>query len=172
SASLPYYSIAIISLIPITVFAYSETYKWNIYENILPVTRKQAAAEKYLLTLILILPALIIQTVLFIVLRTIALNEAAYFISNSLVAALAIPIIMLPIIYKFGYLKGRIVNMIVIAIIMASLTMLNGVLSTKGVIPGSEFSPNKSAFVIAAAGIALFIISMLISIKIYEKKEF
>ena len=48
NANFIYYSVCMLSVIPISLYAYDEQCKWEIYERILPVTKKQAVGAKYI----------------------------------------------------------------------------------------------------------------------------
>ncbi len=162
NANFIYYSVCMLSVIPISLYAYDEQCKWEIYERILPVTKKQAVGAKYIEVFIITVPAALIYSLL-LCLRNGA--DAGYFALNaaiSLVAGLAVPCISMPIIFRFGYLLGRFINVIVVIIIafFATAIILLGNLEAK-----------LSPALLFAAGAALYAVSFLISVKAYEAKK-
>lgn len=46
-----FYSVVMLSIIPITISAYDEQCKWSAYEAALPISRKQVVLENTLLSL-------------------------------------------------------------------------------------------------------------------------
>ena len=80
------------------------------------------------------------------------------------------PSIVLPIIFKFGYLKGRTINFIIIAIFAAMISFTSlGYVST--VDNQLQFNAVMVLIMVIAAAV-VFMLSMLISSAVYRKKEF
>lgn len=168
-----YYAVAMVSIIPITISAYDEQSKWNFYEAALPLSRKQIVLEKYILTVFIVIPVSVIYTVILFAVKGGDLSKALLTFAIMLLFSLISPSVILPIIYKFGYLKGRIINLIIIALIMAMASVL-AITSTNeeqinlSVLLGGGFT---QLFLLAAA-VIIFVLSGTISVSIYEKKEF
>lgn len=167
-----YYAVAMISIIPITISAYDEQSKWNVYEASLPLSRKQIVFEKYILTALIVIPVSFIYTIILFTVKGGDLNKAIINFTLMLLFGLISPCVVLPIIYKFGYLKGRIINLIIIALIMA-LASVSAVTSISENQP--DFSVILGGFtepLLLAAAVIIFILSAAISVSIYNKKEF
>lgn len=168
-----YYAVVMVSIIPITISAYDEQSKWNFYEAALPLSRKQIVLEKYILTVFIVIPVSVIYTVILFAVRGGDSSKAFLTFAIMLLFSLISPSVILPIIYKFGYLKGRIINLIIIALIMAMASVL-AITSTNeeqinlSVLLGGGFT---QLFLLAAA-VIIFVLSATISVSIYEKKEF
>lgn len=172
SAYFSYYSVAILSVLPISIIGYDEAYKWNKYETILPISRKSIVGEKYLLTLLLIIPMIFIESIIIIIAFSWSAQNIISWISLTLFCGLIIPSIMLPVLMKFGYHKGKIINLIIIAILSSSIAIINITsISGDNKLKG-EFSPNSLAVILAFAAIIIFTVSYLISCKIFSKREF
>lgn len=167
-----YYAVAMVSIIPITISAYDEQSKWNLYEAVLPVSRKQIVLEKYLLTALIVIPVSVIYSVILFAAKGGNLNEVLLNFTIMLLFGLISPCVILPIIYKFGYLKGRIINLIIIALLMAiaSVSAIASINANQAVY--SVFNSSFAVMILAAAAAVIFIISAAISIYIYNKKEF
>lgn len=167
-----YYAVTMISIIPITISAYDEQTKWNSYEAILPVGRKNIAAEKHLITLCLVLPVTLIYSAVLYFTKEESLNTFLLNAAMMLLFGIISPCIILPIISRFGYLKGRIINFIIIAIlvVIASISAsASGIIESTG---GIKLTAGVLAAILAAAAVLIFIASLLISAAIYSKKEF
>lgn len=167
-----YYAVAMISIIPITISAYDEQSKWNVYEASLPLSRKQIVFEKYILTALIVVPVSFIYTIILFTLKGGDLSKAIINFTVMLLFGLISPCVVLPIIYKFGYLKGRIINLIIIALIMA-IASVSAVTSTSENQP--DFSVLLGSFtepLLLAAAVIIFVLSAAISVSIYNKKEF
>lgn len=163
-----YYSAAMISLIPITVFAYDEVAKWSRYEAILPMKKSVTVTEKYLLLLILVIPAVIIFGALSAVRNELNFNDAVINAGVIFISSSIAPCTAFPIIFKFGYLKGRIINVIIIAVMVAFITALTSVKNTLE-FENAEITINPFIFIIIP--FAILAISYLISLAIYKSKE-
>ena len=166
-----YYAVTMISIIPITISAYDEQTKWNSYEAILPVGRKNIAAEKYLITLCLVLPVTLIYSAVLYFAKEESLNTFLLNAAMMLLFGIISPCIILPIISRFGYLKGRIINFIIaILVVIASISAsASGIIESTG---GIKLTAGVLAAILAAAAVLIFIASLLISAAIYSKKEF
>lgn len=166
------YAVSMVSIIPITISAYDEQVKWNGYEAILPVSRKAIAAEKYLITLLLVLPATLIYSSILYFTKDESLNTFLLNIALMLLFGIISPCIILPIISKFGYLKGRVINFIIIAILVVIASVSASASEMIRIAGGLNFSETAIAAILSVAAIMIFIVSLLISATIYSKKEF
>ena len=82
------------------------------------------------------------------------------------------PAIVLPLNFRFGYLKGKIINLIVIGVMAASITAINIRNNTGETALEGQFTPQNDAFMFAFLGIVLLIISLGLSVLLYKKREF
>ncbi|MDF2821131.1 MAG: transporter protein [Clostridiales bacterium] len=157
---------------PISTLSYDEYCKWDRYALSMPVSRKNIVLGKYLLGVILCLGGLVIVTPISIV---IAQYTGEMKIIESLIMILAyagIAIVflsvVLPIIFKFGVEKGRMLMMLTIFIPM----MLGFFASKLGLQLPSAQTLRVLAYASPFAVIIIFLISIRISIGIFVKKEF
>lgn len=157
--------------VPMTLLSYDEAEKWNNYAEGLPVTRAQMVQGRYAIALIISVAAAILITAAAAIQQAMAesldiLNIITVFsimlsiglISNSLI---------LPIAYKFGVNKGRIVYFVIIGggmgISIATSEILFG--ATANI---AEYV-NFLTILLAAA--VVFGLSYWLSVKFYEKRE-
>ena len=167
-----YYSVALISLLPVTILAYDEAYKWNKYEVILPVDKKLAVCEKYLLLIIFVIPAILIECLVFYFTLHFSLDNILSLMYLMLFCGLIAPIIVLPVTFRFGYLKGKLTNILIVGILAASISVINAKNISGGTLIEGNFTPVRDAFMFAVIAVVLFIISLLISANVYKKREF
>jgi len=166
-----YYSIALASMLPITIMAYDEAYKWNKYELILPVSKNIIVLEKYVLSLIFVIPFVLIESVLLSFTAAVDSSDLFSLISLMFFCGAVIPSIVLPIIFKFGYLKGRIINIILILLITVLVNLVNYKNISGGTMVDGAFSPQNNTFLFSLVSIVLLIVSYLLSVKFYKNRE-
>ncbi len=155
----------------INLLYYDDLYKWNILECILPVSRKTIVKEKYILVALVLFFSPIIPCIVYYIINKNFIDTLNLFYVQLLLSFI-IPTVTLPIYYKLGYGKSRILSMIIAAFVGGfSALLLNSFLLTKM----QEFKSNLSNifyFVFPIIIVSLIFISYLISVKVYEKREF
>lgn len=155
----------------INLLYYDDLYKWNILEYTLPVSRKTIVKEKYILVALVLFFSSIIPCIVYYIINKNFIDTLNLFYVQLLLSFI-IPTVTLPIYYKLGYGKSRILSMIIAASVGGiSVLFLNTFLLNKM----QEFKSNLSnifyiMFPIIIA--SLIFISYLISVKVYEKREF
>ena len=110
----------ILSMMPLTSMAYDDMSKWDRYALAMPISKKDIVLSKYILSILLSLVSILVSfiiTYLFILPRSdmgrSELLLVAYIIFS---ISLVYVSIVLPLIYKFGVEKTRIITMCVFAI--------------------------------------------------------
>ncbi len=159
-------------MLPVTTMAYDEKSKWDKYALSMPIPRKAIVLSKYLLAITAEFLAVIIVGILggAIVFLT---GEMA--IGEMLVMILAIGgiglfflALILPILFKFGVEKGRFIMLLVLFV----PSMLVMMIPQLGIEPPSlqtlRFLGYLSPLIVAG----ILLLSVKISIGIYNKKEF
>lgn len=170
--------IILAAMLPITSLAYDEKSGFSKFALTMPVSKASIVFSKYLLSLIFLCFAIVLSFICNMLignltfyqnLASIALISCISFFSISL---------SLPLTFKFGIEKGKIITFGVLMLIGLSSTYLSKLISknkTSLDINGFfELLFNNYLFVIGllALMIIFFIISSLVSIIIYNKKEF
>ena len=167
-----YYSGAMISLMPVFTMAYDENYKWNKYEAILPIKKSAIVLEKYLLLIIISVPAVIIEALLLHYVKGLSTEHTVSLSYLLLFISFLSPAIVLPLNFRFGYLKGKIINLIVIGVMAASITAINIRNNTGETALEGQFTPQNDALLYAILGVILLLASFGLSIVLYKKREF
>lgn len=110
----------ILAMMPITSMAYDDMTKWDRYALSMPISRKDIVMSKYILSILLSMVAVLLSfiiTYFFILPRSnMDINElllVAYVIFS---ISLVFVSIVLPLIYKFGVERTRIISIAVFAI--------------------------------------------------------
>ncbi len=160
-----------------------ETYKWNIYCDTLPVSRKKVVVEKYLFGFLCIFSVWFLSTLLTEISRLLIglyINSEISLIDNVsyniaiLAFTILMPTIIFPFIFKFGIVKARLLMFFVLigcygAFIGIGTAMLDGFGEGSNAFVSENFT--FIAIAVLAAAALMYTVSMLISVKIYENKE-
>ncbi|MCR4639158.1 ABC-2 transporter permease [Ruminococcus sp.] len=166
----------LLSMLPLGQMSYDEMSHWNQYVYCMPVSKKAIVSSKYISVLIMA-----VFSALFVGIIILFVNHKSPSVYNemllmSVIAFLTgalVPCISLPINYKFGTTKGRIIYLIIVGLFC-------------GIVPGVMLSNSKKitekamnllsspalfcALSVGVLAVMLFI-SWLLSVKIYESKE-
>ena len=167
--------ILIMSMLPITSFSYDQHAKWDLFSQTLPVSRKQLVMSKYVLGIISIVAGAILAILLnvaVLLVKSLEVDIWYLILANSLIALVALLYlsILIPLVYKFGVEKSRLLTIVVLAI----PSVLAIVLSNAGVsIPVLD---EITRAIVVAIGlvfvVCVVLISYVISVRIYMHKEF
>ena len=157
----------------LNLFSYDEFYHWEKYLRVLPVSTKQVVLSRYATFGIMASATAVISLVYLLVLNT-PMQEILSVLLMTVVLNVYFAAVMIPVAYKWGVQKGRLIFMLVL-----------GVLS--GLFVAGVFILNRQVSVVATAsfykmvllGIAgLFLLLVLglllsihLSVKIVSKKE-
>ena len=118
-----------LTMMSITSMSYDEFAKWDVYALSMPISRKVMVMSKYLLSLILSMSGVIVSTTIAYVLGLYKGNlnvPSLLLISYSLfVISILFVSVILPLIYKFGVEKSRLLMMAVMAVPPAIIYLLN-----------------------------------------------
>lgn len=158
-------------------FSLDEKSGWDRYVRTLPVGEGQIIAGKYLITLMFIAAGLVFSVFIELV-NLVLYNSAIDFTTISFVAPLTIITmsIMIPCAIKWGLEKARYTFMLSIALIYALPILLKNLLPdiTTRLANMIEAGDNikRFSFSLFIIAIGAYIVSYIISCRIYEKKEF
>lgn len=165
--------IVLFAMIPIASFTYDKQAKWDVFGQTLPVTRKQMVQSKYVIALIFIVIGLVLSFIITAIatfIKESSVEVVELIAANSMVASVGIILltIMLPLIYKFGVEKSRIMLLAISSIPIIALLLL----SKLGFTVPSNIDWQTVASIIPVVALLLFGISFFISNKIYARKDF
>ncbi len=156
----------------VTSFAYDNQSGWDVYVNTMPVSRKHVVLSKYLLSGLLILAGGVLAVLMGWVnglIRHIGNFSQTLLTAYALCAAgLVFVSILLPLVYRFGVERSRVIIIAVVAVPVAA----GFALSQTGTL--AEISEQKMSQLLAFSPLivaACCALSFAVSNAIYRKKE-
>ena len=158
---------------PVNALAYDERSHWDRVANTMPVSRRRIVLAKYLLSLLLAGASSIMAGLVMVVGRIVPLVEIVASIVVMLAMGAVYQAVLIPIIYKFGSEKSRI---IMVAAMMIPWLLFTALAKT-GMVDFSVLTAFMDAntavmpFIIVAVVAVVYTLSALLSINIYSKKE-
>ena len=180
----------IVMVLPLTAFNYDHAAKWEVYGLALPVSRTKTVAARYLLCLLLVVGVAVIaaafETVLLLLDRGDSAWELLLTVCGCMGAGVLFNAILLPLIYRFGIERAKIIAFGLLICIAGLVTLwmvplggLRWLQSLDSIIGGpdgptvvlSSGSPWPVVVGIAAACVILLGASFLLSRAIYQRKE-
>lgn len=169
-----FYPCMIAGMMPMTLYAYDEREKWSVYCGTLPYTKAQLVSAKYIIGLLvsmaMLLLATLIHTLKMIYEFTFVANEIISLVSCIAAISLLSPAVLMPFMFRFGVEKGRIVYYAIIGIGLAAFMLLRDQNLPASIVSNVGFLFIGSLFLLAVAIIS-YILSWLLSIAIYKKRE-
>lgn len=164
-----FYPCIIAGMIPSTLYSYDEREKWCTYSATLPVSRAQLVSVKYIMGLFSGIAIMVFTAVVqaFKMLNTsFVLMNYLSIIAFIIAVCLIAPSVFMPFMFKFGAEKGRIIYYVVIGAACAVFAIFS-------IYQESTFNLDN-IFVIAAiciTAVVIYVVSWLLSISYYKKRE-
>ncbi len=155
------------AMLPTTAMAYDEKAKWDRYALTMPITRRDLVLSKYFLGIGFSVIAFIFNILLNFILGYYPAKEIFILSAAFLGAGLLFLTLVMPVMFKYGVEKGRIVMMIMIF----SPTAVAVLLQKANLAPPSQAFLDQLVYVIPAVLVVLLGLSILLSMRIYQKKE-
>ncbi|MEG0899425.1 MAG: ABC-2 transporter permease [Oscillospiraceae bacterium] len=172
-ASSLMFVVVLASMLPITALAYDERSKWDRYAAMLPYKRAEIVLSKYIFGYICIFVSLLIASIIIFAISFIFKNPVKNLFESAFVFGLlgtTFTSFNLPLTFKYGTEKSRILMfvfpVIIIAISTFMITLNNTIFDLFGFLNGIW-----GEFLIVIAVILINIISIFLSINIYRKKD-
>ncbi|MBE6951792.1 MAG: ABC-2 transporter permease [Ruminococcaceae bacterium] len=169
-----FYPLILVASLPHTLLAYDERSGWEKFALTLPVSRRKLVSAKYLMGLLLIGASFLLAAVTMGIRYRMEGDFSAwdYWFELSVLLTLGVAVMCtaLPMTFRMGTEKGRLVNML-------SYGILGGVLVI-GVLVGSELGLNEITLgewilvPILAIPAVMLPVSWHLAIRFYEKREF
>lgn len=156
-------------MLPLTAMAYDERSQWDKYALTMPVARGDLVLGKYVLGLLLAGVALVIILAFQAFSGPGLTGEAVLSGMGMFCGAIFALSLILPIMFKFGVEKGRLV------LLLAMFLPLGFVYFSKDKVNLSQPSPEFMRILPFGVGVALVLVllfSLLISLRVYKLKEF
>ncbi len=180
---LPIFMPLCFEMLGISSFSYDNLAKTDKYILTFPLTKKEIVKARYIYILIITLLGTLLGFVLTVITQGIKTSNMfdKEFLCNivatiigSLSAILFLQAFQIPIMYKFGAEKGRIIQMIMIVALMIGISLIVTTLMKFFNISLDNFIVMLKDYIIAILGVSviiLYTLSFAISCKIYEEKE-
>ena len=170
-----FYPIVLGSIMPVTLLAYDEKSKWQVYAETFPYTRKEIVTAKYLITLLYLTAFVLLSAVsqavhMLCVAEEFSLSSYLSVILSLLAVGLVVPGITLPAVFKLGTEKGRMAYYGVVVAVCGLFGAL-GVMTDMNVAEIILGLREWLAPVLLAAGIVVFAGSWMLSVKFYQERE-
>ncbi len=167
------FTIVYAALLPITALAYDERAKWNKLAAMMPFSERDLVVSKYILGYLSLMTFFVLCVAVqygfsFIFDSTLGIELFSELVAVSAVALILMSI-NLPLVFKLGVEKGRMMFMVItIAVVISGISY-----SEKYISGMVEKGKNvwQIALAMLLAGIALNIVSLLISIRIFKSRE-
>lgn len=164
------YPCFIISMLPLTLYTYDEKEQFCKYCDALPIPRSRYISEKYLLVLMAILLMLLLTALCsYGKMEMQGSFTAAKFgtlLLSTVVLSLFAPSVAMPLVFRFGAERGRVIYLVMVGVACAFGMMFSG-----SELSASVDVAGAGGLGAAAAAAVLYGISWRISIRIYQKKE-
>ena len=163
-----------------TVFSLDKACGWDTYAISLPLTRKEIVEARYLFAFLIDI-GVSLACCLLMLLRGqinggVILPESLHSLFQILLVTILMQLLLFPVIYKLGVEKARFVYMAVFICLSLGVLGLSQLDDNGAVLAGIRINAEKimqygeiAAVILAAAGLFL---SLWLSVRIYEKKEF
>ena len=163
-----------------TVFSLDKACGWDTYAISLPLTRKEIVEARYLFAFLIDI-GVSLACCLLMLLRGqinggVNLPESLHSLFQILLVTILMQLLLFPVIYKLGVEKASFVYMAVFICLSLGVLGLSQLDDNGAVLAGIRINAEKimqygeiAAVILAAAGLFL---SLWLSVRIYEKKEF
>ncbi len=166
--------------LPSSTMIQDETSRWQNYMLGLSYSRKTIVSAKYVATLILYVLSLVLDAVLLLFISSSSdgsFNWTVYKANMQFVilSGLMPPVLMLPLNYKFGTAKARYISIVIYGLFFGCVSFLTSFTDDMADQNSTAlFSAADSAvmFMILAVALILFMLSWLLSVRIFRKREF
>lgn len=164
------YPCFIISMLPMTLYAYDEREKWCVYSQTFPVSKAEYVSAKYIF-------GIIANIIIFIITAAVAaakMLEAGSFVTEKFLfmmsgifsISILAAAILLPCIFKWGSEKGRYMYYI---LLMVAGGLSFGLPSIESLLPNFGVATGCAGMCIGA--LLLWCISWKVSVVIYKKRD-
>ena len=120
--------IVVVMMLPMNCFSWDSYTKWDSYAMALPVRRRTVVAARYVLVLLTALGALAMMAALALLSGAIhgGVDWNGFLFSSliSMAGALVINMVMLPLLYKYGPERARVMIIVVMAVVFAGVYLV------------------------------------------------
>lgn len=165
----------------LSLFNADQYYHWDTYAAALPLGKRIIVRARYMLIIVMTLGLAVFTAIMTGATAALLGVPVSEQVISSVSMCMIIPIfsgIIIPVIYKLGVEKGRVIFMMLFLIPFLVLTLLKDLIrgtSIEKLLVNLQQNPNGQvmiAGVLLAVSILVLAVSYMISIRIYSNKEF
>ena len=163
-------------MMPISSMSYDEAGQWYRYAFSLPIPRRTLVLSKYVLGFLVSLGGLVVSAIGNIIILALTNGENAWESWLTIIGFLELGVIFLsiiiPILFKYGVEKGRLLIVVIAVIPSLLVALLGSTLKTSGTLMPSAELLQAILYSSPLFTLAIFLISFRISVGICRKKEY
>lgn len=165
------YPAVFVETIPTTLMALEERFGWEVYSDVLPVSRSARVHEKYLLTLMITGAFLVLEGIILALQMVLRnrwnLNYFLLVMAVWLAAALMQPSLLMPVLFKLGSARGRAARSAFVGLLCGLLAVVT-IRDTQ-----IQWQPSVWGLALVPLGtLAIFDASWWLSVQLYRNREF
>ena len=159
--------IVMCAILPTTFMSYDEKANWDKYALSMPLSRDDMVLSKYIISIFFFAAAFLLNIVLNLLMGSTEIEKMLFESTILSTVGILYISIILPILFKYGVEKSR---LIVLMVFFAPWIIVVLFLKLNVNIPYKQIF-NTYSSILPLISIVIFIISILISLNIYKKKE-
>ncbi len=168
------YPCILASMVPVNLLAYDAQSKWEQYAGTLPCSRDQLVSAKYLIGLLSSCGVLVVtgiaQVIRLAMDGDVQLQQVGALMAMAMITSCVVPAITLPLIFRFGPEKGRILYLVVVGM-ACGISAVVSISSSPALFP-QERSPELPVLGLAClAAAVVYGASWYLSVRFYRKRE-
>lgn len=165
----------------LSLFNADQYYHWDTYAAALPLGKRIIVRARYMLIIVMTLGLAVFTAIMTGATAALLGMSVSEQVISSVSMCMIIPIfsgIIIPVIYKLGVEKGRVIFMMLFLIPFLVLTLLKDLIrgtAVEKLLVNLQQNPNGQviiAGILLAVSILVLAVSYMISIRIYSNKEF
>ncbi|MCK9286741.1 MAG: ABC-2 transporter permease [Sphaerochaetaceae bacterium] len=162
-------------LLTMTMFAYDNLNKWDRYAMVLPLTDGQVVASRYAVAYGLWLATTILGIVVSVISQSVSktmettIGNTIWGVVTSGLAIAVMLAIIIPLIYKFGAEKGRIIIMVIILLPTVIIQIIKPDVAS---LLEHRMDMDSISSILAPVALVAIALSFFVSVRIYEKKDY
>ena len=173
--------IVVFATVVLSLFNADQYYHWDTYAAALPLGKRIIVRARYMLIIVMTLGLAVFTAIMTGATAALLGMSVSEQVISSVSMCMIIPIfsgIIIPVIYKLGVEKGRVIFMMLFLIPFLVLTLLKDSIrgkKEKKLLVNLQQNPNGQviiAGILLAVSILVLAVSYMISIRIYSNKEF
>ena len=173
--------IVVFATVVLSLFNADQYYHWDTYAAALPLGKRIIVRARYMLIIVMTLGLAVFTAIMTGATAALLGMSVSEQVISSVSMCMIIPIfsgIIIPVIYKLGVEKGRVIFMMLFLIPFLVLTLLKDLIrgtAVEKLLVNLQQNPNGQviiAGILLAVSILVLAVSYMISISIYSNKEF